>query len=340
MAGDGLQLASPTAASWRSSALRRWVASARAGAGEQIAMGLMFGALGVVVRLACNPLIGAVGPPFVLFFPPIAGACIFAGEIAGGVCLAVCAVGGAILFVAPVGDWPHSVQGWFGVAAFVLSGGMLLGLTSLLKTVLLELRLAQEQEHLLLAELQHRVKNTLVVVQSIAHQSFRRDTHAQEIDAFTQRLLALAQAHNLISDASWGSVPMHSLIARSLHPFTGGAAERVTTRGEDVLAPADLVVALALSFHELATNATKYGALSTACGRVEVEWRLDRGPEAARVRLEWREEGGPPVSAPASRGFGSRLLARGLPDRVRPTVSLDYLPQGLRWRAEFDLGPA
>jgi two-component sensor histidine kinase len=99
------------------------------------------------------------------------------------------------------------------------------------------------------------------------------------------------------------------------------------------------VVSLALCLHELATNAAKYGALSRSDGKVAVTWRVARRKVGGRVHLEWSEHDGPPVIPPKRQGFGSRLLRQGLSNRARPTVEIDYAPDGLRWTAEFDVEP-
>jgi two-component sensor histidine kinase len=300
---------------------------------------MAWGAVGVGCRFAAQPLLGQE-IPFVLFFPPIAAAAIFSGLVSGFTCLLVCGYVALIWFLPPFGRVAATPRGWFAIGLYAMSGALVLWLVEALKRAIAERERAREQERLMLAELQHRVKNTLAVVQSIAAQSFRSGADlAAARSVFTDRLVALAEAHNILSEASWASASISELLERTLRPFVGETAGRFAIAGDDVLVSADQAIALALCFHELATNATKHGALSNGTGRVDVSWRTLPG-EPSRVAVEWRERDGPPVAPPGRLGFGARLLQRGLPERSRPAVDIDYAPEGLRWRAEFDLGRA
>jgi two-component sensor histidine kinase len=281
------------------------------------------------------------GMSFTLFFPIIAGAAMVSGPVAGLICLIACAGGGAF-FLTPAARFPQTMRGWIMTGAFLASGGVLLWLTNSLKSAMLELSRSQAQERLLVGELRHRVKNTLAVVQSIAAQTVRASRGMEigaPMDIFTERLMALSEAHDLLGDTRWGPVPMRVLVERTLRPFAGTALERVRIDGATLMAPADQVVGLSLCLHELATNSIKHGALSTAKGRVDVAWRLE-AQSPTRVRLEWRERDGPLVTAPSRRGFGSRLLRQGLAPQARPQVRLDFPADGVVWVAEFDLQPA
>ncbi|MBP2231225.1 PAS domain S-box-containing protein [Azospirillum agricola] len=187
---------------------------------------------------------------------------------------------------------------------------------------------AEERQLLLLEELNHRVKNTLAIVQSIASQTLRLvTTPAAFTESFQARLHALAQAHDLLTRQQWQGALLDELLTLTLGPYRG--ADRVLIEGPPVMLSTGVAVSLHLAFHELATNAAKYGALSVQGGTVEVFWSV---VERAGMALElvWRERGGPPVVPPSRRGFGSRLIERGLPYELDGKVSLDFDLAGVR----------
>ena len=189
-------------------------------------------------------------------------------------------------------------------------------------------RAQAEHLKLLVNELNHRVKNTLATVQSLAAQTLRGAS--DPADAFARlegRLLGLSAAHNILTERHWEGATLTEIVERSVRPFAGEARRRVQVRGAEVWLRPEIAVALSLAFHELATNATKYGALSLDDGFVEVTW----SPGDARTPLEivWAEHGGPPVSPPGRRGFGSRLLERNLARELGAPTSLEFRPEGL-----------
>ncbi|HEY4167487.1 MAG TPA: PAS domain-containing protein [Reyranella sp.] len=173
---------------------------------------------------------------------------------------------------------------------------------------------------LLLNELNHRVKNTLAIVQSIATLTLK-DVSPDARAAFEERLLNLSAVHNLLTDESWNSTSLASVVRTSLR----AAGERVSVAGDDLRLRPKSAVALSMALHELGTNALKYGALSTERGRVSVQWTTDDG----RFRLRWKETDGPPVTPPRHRGFGSRMIERGLAAELQGEVRIDWQPQGV-----------
>lgn len=184
---------------------------------------------------------------------------------------------------------------------------------------------AETQRELLIAELNHRVKNTLAVVQAIAHQTFRNTAEAAR-HAFDGRLMALAHAHDLLTHVNWGTVSLDDLIIGTLRiPLEEG---RVVLAGPPVMLQPRQAVSLGLALHEMFTNAMKYGALSNANGRVYVTW-APVPSENTRLLLTWREEGGPPVKAPDRKGFGSLLLERTLKGDLNADVKVSYPVTGL-----------
>jgi PAS domain S-box-containing protein len=183
----------------------------------------------------------------------------------------------------------------------------------------------EEHQRLLVGELNHRVKNTLSVVQSLALQTFRGAAVPKDIvTAFEHRLRALADTHNVLTRENWESADLRELIQSTLQVHAP-AADRFTLDGPPLRLPPQAAVTIALSFNELATNAAKYGALSQSGGRIAVSWTADDG----RLRLRWEETGGPSVASPSHKGFGSRMIERALPRELGGQVTLDYAPEGL-----------
>ncbi|GJE36488.1 PAS domain S-box-containing protein [Methylobacterium sp. PvP062] len=200
-------------------------------------------------------------------------------------------------------------------------------------------RQAEERQRLLTGELQHRVKNTLAMVQAIASQTFR---NAADLDAareaFTERLISLGRAHDILTRSSWTEAPIAEVVEGALAVHRGAAAARIRTSGPNVLLSAKAALALALALHELATNAAKYGALSSERGMVDLRWHVVHEDDAPRFCLTWSEQGGPPILAlPTRRGFGSRLIERSFAAEVGGEVKLTYAPTGLTCRLEAPL---
>lgn len=200
-----------------------------------------------------------------------------------------------------------------------------------------ELKSAQEHQRLLLAELNHRVKNMLATVQGIATQTFREEATLGARQAFDARLVSLARTHDLLTRRNWQEAGLGDVVVEALAPFQGVAERRFgIDAGDDVLLPPKAAVAFSMALHELATNAVKYGALSNSDGRVAIDWDLARG-SGERLRFSWREEGGPPVRKPARRGFGSIMIEQGLARELNARVTLDWAPEGLRFAVEMPL---
>jgi PAS domain S-box-containing protein len=192
---------------------------------------------------------------------------------------------------------------------------------------------AEARQALLIAELNHRVKNTLATVQSIAQQTARNAGAGGDIGGFvatfTARLRALAQGHDLLTASAWTGAPMEALTAAVLAPWRGGRPPRMVVAGPPLWLGHRQALALALALHELATNAVEHGALAlNGTGQARLTW--EALPEGG-TRMIWRESGGPLVDRPRREGFGSRLLGRGLAGELGPgaSVALRYDPAGL-----------
>jgi PAS domain S-box-containing protein len=196
---------------------------------------------------------------------------------------------------------------------------------------------ASERRHRLLTnELNHRVKNTLATIQSIARHTARGAASLAAFrQAFEERLLALSATHNVLTQASWESASIGELLDQETAPYP---PEQVSVGGPSVMLAARQALALGMVFHELATNAAKYGALSVATGRLDVRWAtLDVGQPKPLLVLEWRETGGPVVSPPAQTGFGSRLVKGSVEQDLAGAVAFDFDPSGLVCRIEAPL---
>lgn len=194
-------------------------------------------------------------------------------------------------------------------------------------------RQQEDRQHLRLMvnELNHRVKNTLATVQSIvAHTMRGADTSLRTRDTLTSRILALSKAHDVLTNEQWSGADLGEIAAQAAQPFLLGLGEgRISLSGPKVRVPPKTAIAVALALHELATNAVKYGALSTPEGRVDFTWDLTRGRGHKDLTAVWRERDGPYVSPPVRRGFGSRLIEKGLAADLNGTVRIDYPAAGV-----------
>jgi PAS domain S-box-containing protein len=204
-----------------------------------------------------------------------------------------------------------------------------------------EEKAAAERQRLLINELNHRVKNTLATVQSIAAQSFR-GTDPVALGVFNARMMALSSAHNVLVEDNWESASLRSVIERALAPHLLAEVDtdRFALAGPDERLHPKVAVTLAMALHELMTNAAKYGALSVPEGRVVVTWTLQPCEDGRqRLDLTWRERGGPPVTTPTRRGFGSRLIERQLPMEFDGAAEIAYAPAGVVCRLQIPLTP-
>jgi len=194
-----------------------------------------------------------------------------------------------------------------------------------------ERKQVDEQQRFFLDELNHRVKNTLATVQSIASQTLRSSKSAAEFrEAFEGRLLALSMTHNLLTLKSWREADLHDIAEQELAPYKREADERVVIDGPHVDLPPRYVINLGLVLHELVTNAAKYGALSVSSGRLDLSWRVIRNEgQPSQLLIHWEESGGPPVRPPKRQGFGSRLIQRSIEGELDGTLTLRFERTGV-----------
>jgi two-component sensor histidine kinase len=197
-----------------------------------------------------------------------------------------------------------------------------------------ERKQAEEFQRLLANELNHRVKNTLATVQSIVNQTLRNAVDVESTrGTINARIIALAGAHDLLTDRSWAAADLVDIAARAVAPFVAG---QITRDGPSVDVSPSQALALSLALHELATNAAKYGALSRSEGRVELRWKL----QDDRLDLSWREYGGPRVAPPSRRGFGSRLIETALSYDLDGQSRLEFAPEGVHCSITANLAQA
>jgi two-component sensor histidine kinase len=238
-----------------------------------------------------------------------------------------------------------SLTGWT-VAAGISQNSLVdplwrnLAVTSVLGTLLLLIGLAfavrmattiargDMLHNLLVEELNHRVKNTLAILQAIAVQTFQSASKSERAK-FEGRLGALAEAHNLLSEEKWRGSGLEDVISRVLQPFVLNNPQQVHMSGPPVPLPPRVAVIISMIVHEIATNAAKYGALSNETGAVKIDWEIIEDDGEPKLRWIWAESGGPLVSAPVKRGFGSRLIERSARDQLGGEATVDFLPRGV-----------
>jgi PAS domain S-box-containing protein len=201
---------------------------------------------------------------------------------------------------------------------------------------------AEERQKLLIDELNHRVKNTLATVQSLASQTARgTDSPEAFRKAFEGRLIALSQAHDQLTRRHWKSADLRDIVEGATSPHLAGSPEapdQIAIEGEPITVTPRVALTLALGLHELTTNASKYGALSMPSGHIDVRWRIERSAaQPPSLWFEWRERGGPKVAAPKRQGFGTRFIKGSVASELKGQAKLDYDPAGLVCTMEIPL---
>jgi PAS domain S-box-containing protein len=205
-------------------------------------------------------------------------------------------------------------------------------------TDITERKRAEEQQTTMVAELNHRVKNILAIVQSVAAQTMRSSgSLANFANAFAGRLKALAIAHDILTQTRWIGIGLSELLAAVLGPYRSLDETRVSIVGPAILLPARAVVPLSMVLHEMATNAAKYGALSKRRGNIAITWQVSGGDDKS-VELVWQERGGPKVKVGAPAGFGTKLIGRIIRHDLDGKTKADFDPAGVRWTIAFPVG--
>lgn len=202
-----------------------------------------------------------------------------------------------------------------------------------------QLREAHRRQETLIDELNHRVKNTLATVQSIAVQTFRKLAEGDApLRLFEGRLAILGASQDLLARNQWRGAGLKETVQVAVRPFAGLDQPSIVYSGPEVMLTPRQASALSFAFHELCINALKFGALSVHQGRVTIEWSARESEAGTRLVLVWREDGGPPVTPPAHRGFGLRMVERGLAHEFRGNAEIMFRPEGLVCTISSELG--
>lgn len=198
----------------------------------------------------------------------------------------------------------------------------------------------RREEHIrvILNELSHRTKNLLTVIMAVANQTARRAENVAEYQAsFSERLMALAHSHDLLVKNDWHGVSFNDLVTVQMRPFRGAGEHVIQATGPMIRLQSDQVQSFGLALHELATNASKHGALSVPQGEVVIRWHLS--PAEDRVHVQWLERGGPPVQPPSRRGFGHMLIEQLVPKALYGVGTLNFAPAGVNWTFDCPIAP-
>ena len=197
-----------------------------------------------------------------------------------------------------------------------------------------DMKRAQDNQRLMNRELHHRVKNTLATVLAITNLTTRSASDIVSFRrTFADRIMSLSRTHTLLIEKSWLEIPLRALIEGELDPYINHDSSQVTIDGDDIALPSDTALALGMAFHELTTNAAKYGSLSRPTGKLAISWHVIDGQEAnerSTLSLSWLERGGPEVSLPSTRGFGSQLLQQILARQLKGEVNMLFERDGLQ----------
>lgn len=234
-------------------------------------------------------------------------------------------------------------EGWLAINASAVraTDGSFLYAVRILRDITAR-KQAQERQQMLMGELNHRIKNILATVQSLAYQTIRKTSDpATFYEKFQGRLMALSKAHSLLTRSQWQGASLRDIIEEQVLPFREGKGQRILLTGRAVELSPEQAVVLGMVFHELLTNAVKHGCLSGMTGRVRIEWqvRSDLYPDQRWLRLYWRENDGPITHPPEQRGFGSIFIERSVRDQLNGNARLEFKPSGLVCLLEIPLNP-
>jgi PAS domain S-box-containing protein len=236
-----------------------------------------------------------------------------------------------------IAERPDGTRRWFAPYPTPLrdSSGKLTGAINMFVDIT-ERKEAERQQKLLIDELNHRVKNTLATVQSLVTQTARSTEDIGEFQkAVEGRILALSHAHNQLSQRRWADADLAHLLRSGLEPYL--AKGNVILSGETIRISPRVALMMSMAVHELATNAAKYGALSSPNGCIDLSWVTEANGAGPRLRLSWNERNGPPVVRPSHKGFGTRLLERGVETELGGKTQMEFAATGLRCEIDVPL---
>jgi two-component sensor histidine kinase len=270
----------------------------------------------------------AAGSAFASYYSATLVAALVGGVPAGILAAVSGALAGFWLFVPP--DWQSHVFDWDQMVSallFAVSSAVIIWAAKSYRDLLARLREEQDRRQLLNHELAHRIKNTLAIVQAVARQTLR--DQPATLGKLNNRIAALAATNDLLIKSEWGGAFLKEILASEFAPYDPA---RFALNGEDFKCPSEIATVLALIFHELTTNAAKYGALSAPHGYVTLSWMRHHD----RVDLDWIESGGPAPAAARREGFGTTLLHKGL-RQFDGAVEMTFAPGGLRCKLSLSL---
>jgi two-component sensor histidine kinase len=299
------------------------VAYAIALGGVALAASLRYALKGVLMESA----------PFITLYPAILIAPLIGGFWPGTVAMLASVLTGWYLFVPPAFSFALDMQQGVNLMLFVLTASFIVVVVSLLHGALEHLLVARERQEMLTHELRHRLQNLFAVIQTLATRTLEGSaTPAQARENFNGRLMVLSRAHALLALGDWQSAFLAEIVRQELSGFAG----QTTVNGCEIVINASAAQTFALIIHELATNAVKYGALSSPDGSVIVEGRTKTNG-GQQFKFRWKEVNGPPVVTPTRTGFGSTILLM-VAKQFSKDVRLDFEPDGLVYELQFDLG--
>jgi two-component sensor histidine kinase len=292
---------------------------------------LLFAAICVAIATIVRTLLGELSSTstvFASYYSATLVAALVGGMPAGILAASMGAVAAFCFFVPP--DWASHVfdqDQLVSALLFACSSAVIIWAAQSYRALLSRLREEHEQRQLLNYEFAHRIKNTLAIVQAVIGQTLRNEPSA--ISELNARIAALAATNDLLIKSEWRGAFMQKILAGEFAPYD---PTRFALSGEDFECPSEIATVLALIFHELTTNAAKYGALSVPRGRVALCWTKRHD----RVDFDWIESGGPQPAASRSEGFGTNLLRKGL-RQFDGSVEMTFAPSGLRCRLSLTL---
>ena len=289
---------------------------------------IVFAAVCVFAAALARIALGLVGStlPFATFFPAVLVAALFGGRVAGLVAIPMSIVIVWWAFVEPLYEFAKitDVQA-ANFVLFTLSSLLVVALAFANRKIVFDLEDQERSRELLFAEIEHRSKNILAVMTSLVNQTVADKAEAQTL---IERMRVVADNHDLLEDGDGAPTDLRDLFVASVQKPYGG--KRIELTGPDVELNADRARSLRLVFHEMATNAVKYGALSDAKGRIKIDWSVNAGV----LTINWSEQDGPKVAAPAKYNFGSKLINATL-KQMRATLEPTFAETGYCYRISF-----
>ena len=300
---------------------------------------LVFAALLLALAITLR-LVTPVTLTYVTFYPAIILATIAGGRALGVLAVLVATAAAMYFFMPPIGSFAIGISDAWNIAAFWIVCAIIIAITGLLVDVLMaaheraeklaalygRLAASEKQQHILMRELSHRMKNQYSVILAMARLTGESSTSITDFEAtFSNRLYSMSRAHDLLTQSGWEAVSLLALIDAELKPFAD--QRRLELRGEDVRIREFAVVNIGMALHELATNAAKHGAWSVPDGKVMLDWALSGG----RFVITWQERDGESFVPSGRHGFGRTMLERIVPAALEGTGTITFEPHGLRW---------